>query len=70
MDINLLPFTIVWMILAALIIGLILYRKWVAKDEDDRLHVTASERRARFVRLHKQDFYRRYEEKLAGRGDA
>ena len=36
----------------------------------EALRVTASERRARFVRLHKQDFYRRYEEKLAGRADA
>jgi NAD+ kinase len=36
----------------------------------ETLQVTASERRARFVRLEKQDFYRRYEEKLAGRGDA
>ena len=43
MGINLFPFTIVWMLLAALVIGLILYRKWVAKDEDDRLHTTASE---------------------------
>jgi len=36
----------------------------------ETLTVTASEKRARFVRLQKQDFYRRYEEKLAGRGDA
>ena len=34
---------IVWVILTALVIGLILYRKWVAKDEDDRLHTTVSE---------------------------
>ena len=36
----------------------------------ETLQVTASEKRAKFVRLHRQDFYRRYEEKLAGRGDA
>lgn len=36
----------------------------------ESLKFTASEKRARFVRLHRQDFYRRYEEKLAGRGDA
>ena len=38
MDINLLPFTAVWMILAAVVISLIVYRKWVAKDEDNSLH--------------------------------
>ena len=43
MDINLLPFTVLWMVLAALVISLIVYRKWVAKDEDHSLHVTASE---------------------------
>jgi hypothetical protein len=39
MNINLLPFTILWMILTAVVIGLIVYRKWVARDEDDSLHV-------------------------------
>jgi hypothetical protein len=39
MNINLLPFTILWMILTAVVIGLIMYRKWVARDEDDTLHV-------------------------------
>src|SRR5258708_19061424 len=39
MNINLLPFTILWMILSAVVVGLIAYRKWVAKDEDDRIHV-------------------------------
>ena len=43
MDINLLPFTVLWMILAAVVVSLIVYRKWVAKDEDHSLHVTASE---------------------------
>ena len=39
MNINLLPFTVFWMILTAVVIGLILYRKWVAKDEDETIHV-------------------------------
>jgi len=39
MNINLLPFTILWMILSAVVVGLIVYRKWIAKDEDDRIHV-------------------------------
>jgi hypothetical protein len=43
MNINLLPFTILWMILAVSVIGLIFYRMWIAKDEDDRLHVMDSE---------------------------
>jgi uncharacterized membrane protein len=43
MNINLLPFTVVWMILAAGVIGLILYRAWTARREDDRLHVDQSE---------------------------
>jgi hypothetical protein len=43
MNINLLPFTILWMILTAVVIGLIAYRKWVARDEDDTLHVLDSD---------------------------
>ena len=43
MNINLLPFTILWMILTAVVIGLIVYRKWVARDEDDTLHVLDSD---------------------------
>ena len=39
MNINLLPFTVLWMILSAVVVGLIIYRKWIAKDEDDRIHV-------------------------------
>ena len=39
MNINLLPFTVLWMILSAVVVGLIVYRKWIAKDEDDTLHV-------------------------------
>ena len=39
MNINLLPFTVLWMILSAVVVGLLIYRKWVAKDEDDTLHV-------------------------------
>jgi hypothetical protein len=43
MNINLLPFTILWMILTAVVVGLIVYRKWVARDEDDTLHVLDSD---------------------------
>ena len=43
MNINLLPFTILWMILTAVVMGLIVYRKWVARDEDDTLHVLDSD---------------------------
>jgi hypothetical protein len=43
MNINLLPFTILWMILTTVVIGLIAYRKWVARDEDDTLHVLDSD---------------------------
>jgi len=39
MNINLLPFTVLWMILSAVVVGLLMYRKWIAKDEDERLHV-------------------------------
>jgi hypothetical protein len=31
------------MILAVIVFGLILYRKWIAKDEDDSLHVMEAE---------------------------
>lgn len=39
MNINLFPFTVLWMALSAVVVGLIGYRKWVANDEDDTLHV-------------------------------
>jgi hypothetical protein len=39
MNINLYPFTVVWMLLALIVVGLIAYRMWIAKDEDDTLHV-------------------------------
>jgi hypothetical protein len=43
MNINLLPFTLLWMVLAVAVIGLILYRAWIAKTEDDSLHLHQSE---------------------------
>jgi len=43
MNINLLPFTVLWMVLAMVVVGLIFYRKWVARAEDDTLHVMDSE---------------------------
>jgi hypothetical protein len=39
MNINLFPFTVLWMFLALVVVGLIFYRMWIAKDEDDTLHV-------------------------------
>jgi hypothetical protein len=43
MNINLLPFIVLWMILSVVVMGLIAYRKWIAKDEDDSLHVMDAE---------------------------
>jgi hypothetical protein len=43
MNINLLPFTVLWVILSMVVIGLIAYRKWIARDEDDSLHVLDAE---------------------------
>jgi hypothetical protein len=43
MNINLFPFTVFWMLLASVVVGLILYRKWIAKDEEDSLHVMDNE---------------------------
>jgi len=39
MNINLFPFAVLWMFLAVVVVGLIFYRMWIAKDEDDTLHV-------------------------------
>jgi hypothetical protein len=43
MNFNLLPFTVLWMALALVVIGLIGYRKWIARAEDDTLHIAESE---------------------------
>ena len=43
MNINLLPFAVLWMVLAVAVIGLILYRAWIARSEDDSLHVNERE---------------------------
>ena len=43
MNFNLLPFTVLWMLLASIVVGLLLYRKWVAKDEDETLHLADCE---------------------------
>jgi hypothetical protein len=40
MNINLLPFTVLWMILTSVVVGLALFRKWIAKDEDESIHVS------------------------------
>jgi hypothetical protein len=39
MNINLFPLTVLWMFLAVVVVGLIFYRMWIARDEDDTLHV-------------------------------
>jgi hypothetical protein len=43
MNVNLFPFAVLWMFLAVVVVGLIVYRKWIAKDEDDTLHVMENE---------------------------
>jgi hypothetical protein len=43
MNINLFPFTVLWMLLALVVAGLIFYRMWISKDEDDTLHVMDSD---------------------------
>jgi hypothetical protein len=43
MNVNLLPFTILWVILATIVIGVLMYRWWISRDEDDSLHVMESE---------------------------
>jgi hypothetical protein len=43
MNINLFPFTVLWMALSTVVIGLIAYRKWISRDEDDSLHVMDGE---------------------------
>ena len=43
MNINLLPFAFLWMIVALAVIGLILYRAWIARREDESLHLDQSE---------------------------
>jgi len=43
MNITLFPFSILWVLLSAVVVGLIAYRAWIAKDEDDTLHVMDAE---------------------------
>ena len=43
MNINLFPFTALWMLLSTAVVGLILYRAWIDRNEDERLHVHPSE---------------------------
>jgi len=43
MQLNLFPFAVLWVILAAAVLGLIVYRLIVAKHEDDTIHVMDSE---------------------------
>jgi hypothetical protein len=43
MNITLFPFSILWMLLSAVVVALIAYRAWIAKDEDDTLHVVDAE---------------------------
>jgi len=43
MNINLFPFAVLWMLLAVVVVALILYRRWIAKDEEDSIHVLDSD---------------------------
>jgi hypothetical protein len=43
MNINLFPFAILWMLLAVVVVALIVYRKWISKDEEDSIHVMDGE---------------------------
>ena len=43
MNINLFLFTALWMLLSTAVVGLILYRAWIDRNEDERLHVHPSE---------------------------
>ncbi len=40
---NLIPFAIGWVILAAVVVALAIYRSFVGKAEDDSIHVSAVE---------------------------
>ena len=39
MNLNLVPFIVLWSLLAASVIGMVVWRKMVASQEDDSLHV-------------------------------
>ena len=41
--INLFPFAILWMLLVVVVVALIVYRKWISKDEEDSIHVMDGE---------------------------
>ncbi len=43
---DLMPYALVWAVLAAIVIALIIYRKMVARAEDDTLHVLDAETKA------------------------
>jgi hypothetical protein len=43
MNINPLPFSVLWILLAMAVMGLVIYRKWVARDEDDSRHLANAE---------------------------
>ena len=43
MSINLLPFTVLWMMMALVVVGMLGYRRWVSRNEDDTLHVMDSD---------------------------
>ena len=49
MNINLLPFTVTWVILAVIVLGLIVYRKMIALTEDDKLHISKNLRGGRIT---------------------
>ena len=46
MNINFTPFTVLWALLAAVVLGLILYRKTVTAHEDETIHLGAGSENA------------------------
>lgn len=43
MNVNLFPFAVLWMALAAVVVGLIAFRAWITRREDDSLHLRQAE---------------------------
>jgi len=42
MNVNLVPYAVLWGVLALVVIALIVYRKYVADQEDDSIHLEGS----------------------------
>jgi hypothetical protein len=55
MNINLTPFLVLWMALSLVVVAMIVYRKLVARQEDDMLHVLHGSLTPQIVVAHKLD---------------